>query len=161
MADLRRMHPDDHPAIAHALSTWWDDDGNGSSTPEGAAHRRDIVPRLWCDHFWPTSTSAYAGDDLVGFLIGIHSPGRPEEAYAHFVGVRPDQRRGGLGQALYRRFAEEVRAAGRHTIRAITSEENTASVAFHRSLGFEVSGPDPDYETLQPPRWRFTWRLER
>ena len=80
--------------------------------------------------------------ELAGFLVGFDSPDHPGESYVHFLGVRPDQRGSGLGRDLHDRFAREAAARGRTTVRCVTSTVNTASVAFHTSIGFEVEGVD-------------------
>ena len=61
-----------------------------------------------------------------------------DEAYVHFVGVRPDRRSRGLGRRLYGMFFDEARRRGCRSVRAITSPVNTGSVGFHTSMGFEV-----------------------
>lgn len=43
----------------------------------------------------------------------------------------------GLGRRLYVAFADAAERQGARRLKAITSVENTSSVAFHRSLGFE------------------------
>jgi ribosomal protein S18 acetylase RimI-like enzyme len=75
---------------------------------------------------------------LTGFLIGFLSPGRPDEAYIHFVGVAPDERRAGVGRLLYEQFFELCRGAGRTQVRCVTSPQNTLSIAFHAAMGFEI-----------------------
>jgi L-amino acid N-acyltransferase YncA len=39
-----------------------------------------------------------------------------------------------------------ARADGRTVVSAITAPVNATSIAFHRSMGFEVTGPVADYE---------------
>ena len=46
--------------------------------------------------------------------------------------------------------------AGAHTVRAVTSPVNTASIAFHRALGFAVSPVEPDYDGPGHDRVCFT-----
>jgi ribosomal protein S18 acetylase RimI-like enzyme len=120
----RTARPDDHQRIVAVLDEWWE---------RPVAH---ALPRLFLDHFWPTSLVAERDGELAGFLVGLLSPGEPECAYAHFVGVAPTERGTGVGRELYQRFADLAHADGRTVIRAITSPVNEASVRFHRSLGF-------------------------
>src|SRR3712207_7100288 len=47
-------------------------------------------------------------------------------------------RRRGLGLALYERFFADARADGRSIVKAVTWPGNRASIAFHRSIGFDV-----------------------
>jgi ribosomal protein S18 acetylase RimI-like enzyme len=102
-----------------------------------------VLPRLFLDLFWATSlvAAAAAPASPAGFLVGVLSPSDPAEAYIHFVGVAPAARGSGLGRRLYERFLENARADGRTVVRAITSPANHGSVAFHRALGFAVTGP--------------------
>ena len=73
---------------------------------------------------------------MVGFLNGFLSQTFPDEAYIHFVGVRPDRRGAGLATELYERFFTVARANGRTLVRCVTSPVNEGSIAFHRALGF-------------------------
>ena len=97
------------------------------------------------EHFAATSLAAEDADGaLTGFLIGFDSPDHPGEAYVHFVGVRPDRRGSGLGRELHDRFAREAGVRGITAVRCLTSTVNTASVAFHTAIGFEVEGADAE-----------------
>src|SRR5205823_7779069 len=89
-----------------------------------------------------------AEDDgkLVGFLCGFLSQTFPDQAYVHFVGIRPDRRGSGLGRELYERFFAAARAEGRSVVRCVTAPVNTGSIAFHRRLGFEVEAEVADYD---------------
>ncbi|MFC6879831.1 MULTISPECIES: GNAT family N-acetyltransferase [Actinomadura] len=142
MEAIRRARLDDHAAIIAALPAWWGD----SRTPDEARELSLLLPRLFLEHFAGTSLVADGPDGVEGFLVGFHSADRADEAYIHFVGVHPDRRKGGLARTLYERFFEEARAAGRTTVRAVTSPGNTGSIAFHRAMGFEASAPRADYD---------------
>ena len=97
----------------------------------------DKLPRLFFRYFAGTSFAVGEDEEIVAFLVGI--VGSPaDEAYVHFVGVRPDRRSRGLGQQLYGRFFDEARRRGCRSVRAITSPVNTGSVGFHTSMSFEV-----------------------
>lgn len=141
MTDLAWHHltDDDHADVMRALQHWWGADGGG-------AERASLLPRLFFQHFAPTSLVVRDGGTLVGFLVGFLSQSRPDEAYIHFVGVHPDRRGLHLGRELYERFFTLVRAQGRTTVRAITSPGNSGSQAFHARLGFAVSAPVADYD---------------
>jgi L-amino acid N-acyltransferase YncA len=103
------------------------------------------LPRLYLDHFHSTSLVVDGPDGLVAFLIGILSPAQPQHAYIHFVGVAPTARQAGLGRRLYEEFFALARADGRRVVGAVTAPANAGSIAFHRSMGFAVTGPVPDY----------------
>ena len=101
-----------------------------------------LVHRLFFDHFSDTSFAAEEDGRLVGFLIGFVSQSRAGEAYVHMLGVAPEHRATGLGRELYERFFAVVQERDCTVVRAITSPVNEGSIAFHRSLGFEVEPRD-------------------
>jgi len=129
---IRAAELADHSRIVAVVDDWW-----------GGRRMAVLLPSLFLEHF--AGTSLVADDDageLAGFLVGFDSPDHPGEAYVHFLGVRPDQRGSGLGRELHDRFAREAAARGVTTVRCVTSTVNTASVAFHTSIGFVVEGVD-------------------
>jgi ribosomal protein S18 acetylase RimI-like enzyme len=129
---FRRPIEADYPGIIQVIDDWW-----------GGRELAHLLPRLWLQHFTGTSWLAQADDgELVGFLIGFMSPDRPDVAYCHMIATNPNVRRRNLGRALYERFFDDARAAGRHTVTAVTWPANRASIRFHTALGFEiVRGP--------------------
>lgn len=130
----RMARPQDYDAIAAVVEDWWGRPILGA------------IPRLFLDHFHRTSLIVDGPGGLLAFLVGILSPSQPEQAYIHFVGVAPQARGLGLGRRLYTEFLALARADGRSVVRAITAPVNTPSIAFHRAMGFSVTGPVPDYE---------------
>ena len=134
--EVRTDRPGDHAAIIEVVDDWW-------GRPVAAA-----IPRLFLDHFYKTSMVVESAGRLDGFLIGFLSPSLPDEAYIHFVGVHPELRGAGLGRELYGRFIAAATQHGRSVIRAITAASNHQSIAFHRRLGFEVTGPVPNYNQI-------------
>ncbi|GHC92626.1 hypothetical protein GCM10007079_41040 [Nocardiopsis terrae] len=144
---IRAAVPQDHGRILAVCDDWWG---------KPVAH---ILPRLFLDHFHTTSLTAEAEGALAGFLVGFPSPARPEEAYVHFTAVSPDHRGSGLGRRMYRRFAGAARAEGRSVVRAVTAPTNDRSIAFHRSLGFTVTGPHTDHDGPGVDRMCFELRL--
>jgi ribosomal protein S18 acetylase RimI-like enzyme len=133
---LRAARESDYDALTTAIAAWWD--LPAYSTDSAKRERAALTPRLWLQHFASTSLYAEREGELVGFLIGFVSPDHPDEAYIHFVGVRPDARARGLGRLLYERFFERSRALGRRRVRCVTSPTNHVSIAFHRTMGFSV-----------------------
>jgi predicted GNAT superfamily acetyltransferase len=105
-----------------------------------------MLPRLFFTHFRETSFVAEDGGWLAGFLCGFLSQTYPDQAYVHFVGVAPDRRGDGLARDLYERFFEAARAAGRSSVRCVTSPVNTGSIAFHTKLGFEIEAQVEGYD---------------
>jgi ribosomal protein S18 acetylase RimI-like enzyme len=132
MTDVRFRRPteDDHLPVVRVVDEWW-----------GGRRLHHLLPRLWFQHFAGTSLIAETEDAaLAGFLVGFVSQDRPDTAYIHMVATNPNLRRRGLGRRLYERFFEDVRARGVQTVISTTWPGNRQSVAFHRSLGFEVEG---------------------
>ncbi|GIF43453.1 acetyltransferase (GNAT) family protein [Actinoplanes xinjiangensis] len=133
--ELTTARPADYDRIVAVVDDWWGRPVAGS------------LPRLFLDCFHRTSLVARGADGaLAGFLIGLFSPSEPGRAYIHFVGVAPAARGCGLGRHLYERFFALARQAGRVRVGAITAPVNTASIAFHRSMGFTVTGPVDGYD---------------
>ncbi len=138
---MRRAVTDDHREMVRAIQEWWGD----SRDPQQARELSLLLPKLFLQHF--SATSLVVVDDergLAAFLVGFHSPDHPREAYIHFVGVAPSRRRDGLARALYEHFFETARREGRDRVRAVTSPQNTGSIAFHRALGFELEKADDE-----------------
>lgn len=133
--ELGGARPADYDEIIAVVDDWWGRPIAGS------------LPRLFLDHFHGTSMVARgSGGGLAGFLIGVLSPSQPGRAYIHFVGVAPAARGSGLGRRLYEEFFAVARAAGCSRVGAITAPVNTGSIAFHRGMGFTVTGPVTDYD---------------
>jgi ribosomal protein S18 acetylase RimI-like enzyme len=130
---VRVARAEDYDRIIAVVDEWW-------GRPVGSS-----LPRLFLDHFWSTSRIVEDEHGLAAFLIAFFSPSQPRLAYVHFVGVRPDHRRSGLARRLYEGFARYAQEQGCTELRAITAPGNTASIHFHRDLGFSVSRPVADY----------------
>jgi len=128
---IRNAERSDYDRISPLVDDWW-----------GGRQMRALLPRLFFEHFRETSFVAEEDGELVAFLNGFLSQSFPDEAYIHFVGVRPDRRGSGLASELYERFFAVARAHGRSVVRCVTSPANEGSVAFHRALGFEVERGD-------------------
>ena len=146
---MRSATEDDYPAVARAIQAWWT--LRGLDTPSAARERAALVPRLWLQHFATTSLVAECDGALAGFLVGLLSQDRADEAYIHFVGVAPDQRGRGIGRQLYERFFALCQRAGRSWVRCVTSPANTLSIAFHEAMGFTIESTGgeiakPDYD---------------
>lgn len=129
----RPATPADYEPIAAVLDEWW-------GRPVMAA-----LPRLFFDLFHRTSLVIDGPAGPQGFLVGILSPSSPREAYIHFAGVAPHARNLGFGRVMYEAFFGLARTDGRGVVTAITSPANTGSIAFHRRMGFTVTGPVPGY----------------
>ena len=128
----------DADVIAAAIEAWWE------------RHLQHFVHPLFLEHFGDTCLVVEDQGKLVAFLVGMFSQRYADTAYVHFLGVHPDYRRLGLGRELYERFFAAV--APRTIVRAVTSTINERSVAFHRSLGFDVDRIDENYDGRGEPR---------
>ncbi|MET8138386.1 GNAT family N-acetyltransferase [Streptomyces sp. NPDC005251] len=85
---------------------------------------------------------ARAEDGIRGYIFGFVTP--DGTGYVHLIATRDDARGTGLGRRMYAAFAETAERYGARQLKAITSVENAGSIAFHRSLGFDVKIVD-DY----------------
>jgi ribosomal protein S18 acetylase RimI-like enzyme len=130
---LRAAVADDYDQVVGVVDDWW-------GRPVSSS-----LPRLFFDHFWPTSSVAEDDKGLAGFVVAFISPAKPTLGYIHFVGVRPDQRGNGVARSLYDEFAHQAHRLGCNEVRAVTAPTNTASIRFHERLGFSVSEPVAGY----------------
>jgi len=124
--DIRGIRKSDYDYIVSVLDRWW-------GGPSGERAHPVYFYELGLD-----ALIAEEDGDVVGFLLGFVTPAEPPVGYIHLVGIHPDYRRRGVGQALYERFTERCRAAGAHGLKAITTVGNEGSLRFHEALGFEV-----------------------
>jgi ribosomal protein S18 acetylase RimI-like enzyme len=131
-AQIVPAEPEHYAQVIPVVDEWW-----------GGRPMAAMLPKLFFVHFRDTSFVAL-DERVVAFLCGFRSQTHDDEAYVHFVGIDPARRGEGLGRALYERFFAAV--APRRVVRAVTSPANTASVEFHRALGFYVERVDDDYD---------------
>ncbi|MFI1093570.1 GNAT family N-acetyltransferase [Streptomyces sp. NPDC020917] len=92
--------------------------------------------------FGETCFVARGEEGILGYVIGFVTP--TGTGYVHIVATRDDARGTGLGRRLWAEFADVAQRQGATRLKAITSVGNTRSIAFHRSLGFDVEIVD-DY----------------
>jgi ribosomal protein S18 acetylase RimI-like enzyme len=148
LIEIRYAESDDHAAVIARIDDWW-----------GGRAMADMLPRLFFVHFRETSFVAENNGRLAGFLCGFLSQTHEDEAYVHFAGVDPSLRGRGAGRALYERFFDAVRP--RTVVRCVTAPVNEQSVAFHRSLGFEVDRIAENYDGRGCDRVLLVKRLPR
>jgi N-acetyltransferase len=129
---LRQLAPGDRARITAVLDDWW-----------GRA-MAGLMPRPFFTEFRDTSFVIERENELVAFLLGFLSQANPDDAYIHAVAVAPQWRGHGFARLLYGRFVEVARRFGRARVRAVTTESNRASLAFHRRLGFAIKMPGDD-----------------
>ncbi len=131
---VRSAEVRDHPRVLAVADEWW-----------GGRSVAGLAKRLFFEHFADTSLVAEDQRGLAGFLVGFLSQSRPDEAYVHMVGVRPELRGSGLARDLYERFFGLARERDREVVTCITSPVNQGSIAFHTAMGFTAQ-LDPDHE---------------
>ena len=124
---IRALSAADYATVSAVVDAWW-----------GGRVVRQLLPRLFFEHFSDTSFALEHGAELQGFLIGFRSQSVPALAYIHFVGVAPASRGNGGGRLLYQRFFERAAALGCSAVQCITAPVNTGSIAFHRRMGFDL-----------------------
>ena len=124
---LRQLSPDDYEFITSVVDAWW-----------GGRAVRQLLPRLFFEHFTSTSFVLVDNNKRVAFLVGFRSQSQPQFAYIHFVGVDPTHRGQGLGRSLYLHFFAVLKSLGCTEVQCITSPVNKASLAFHSALEFEI-----------------------
>jgi ribosomal protein S18 acetylase RimI-like enzyme len=122
---IRTLTVADYEHVTAVVDEWW-----------GGRPVRSLLPRLFFEHFNPTSFAVGDVHELQGFLIGFVSQSNQSIAYIHFVGVDPSLRALGLGRKLYEHFFQVVESLGCTEVRCITSPVNTGSIEFHRRMGF-------------------------
>ncbi|GGO46496.1 MULTISPECIES: GNAT family N-acetyltransferase [Streptomyces] len=134
---LRHALPRDHAAVVAAVQTWWTD-----RSPAEMRELSLLLPKLFLQFFSRTSLVCEEEGAVRAFLVGLHPPDAPDEAYIHFVGVDPALRGRGAGRELYEAFFRGAVAEGRTVVRAVTSPSNARSIAFHRAMGFGIEPGD-------------------
>jgi len=130
-ATVRAIRESDHEKVTSVVNEWWE--GKDMAW---------LLPRLFGD----TSFAVEEDRELVAFLIGFVSQAREGEAHIHFVGVRPDKRKEGIGRHLYEIFFEEVRKRRCTKVGCITSPVNKGSIAFHSAMGFSLKESDTEVD---------------
>lgn len=124
---IRNIRVEDYSRVISVLNDWW-----------GGRTMAHLLPRLFFEHFQPTSFVIEKENELVAFIIGFISQTNPKEAYIHFVGVNPEYRKLGHANRLYDLFIKTVQQLGCSEVHCITTPVNTVSIAFHEAMGFDV-----------------------
>lgn len=143
--EIAGMTPDDYLAIVGDLASYWESD-----------RTRHLHHPMFVREFADSAFVAREAQTIVGYLMGFRSQVEPV-GYIHLVAVHQNRRGTGIARELYKRFAASVVDHDVAVLRAITTEANTASVAFHRSLGFvprlvsDYSGRHQDRIVMECP----------
>ena len=124
---ISEIESSDYDLIITELNDWW-----------GGRNMTDMLPRLFFNHFSPTSFAVKDQELILGFIVGFVSQKNPQLAYVHFIGVNPKVRNKKIGKKLYERFFEAVKKTGATAVECVTSIENKRSINFHKNLGFKI-----------------------
>ena len=130
IASILALHND---AIVNSLAIWMDG-------PVDLANRQKWFNERGTGGF-PVLLAEVKGE-FAGFAS--FGPFRSGDGYRETVEnsvyIAPSMRGRGVGRALMLALIEAARGQGRHTMIAAIGLPNDASVALHRSLGFEEAG---------------------
>lgn len=77
---------------------------------------------------------------LVGVLDVIRDYPAARQWYLGLLMLRPFSRSRGLGERVYRRFEEWVRASGGEAIHLVVQQQNPGALRFWQRMGFEIRG---------------------
>lgn len=133
MSIIRYLEVKDYYPIIQVVDEWW-----------GGRPMASLLPKLFFEHFQPTSFVMEQNGSIQGFLIGFRSQTTPTQAYIHFVGADPQYRKQGIGRCLYQHFFDVVGNLGCTEVLSITSPVNKGSIAFHTRMGFEILPGDAE-----------------
>ncbi len=100
-----------------------------ASVPRGKSHDDKFVIGLFD-----------APGHMVGVLDVIRDYPKPGEWYLGLLMFGPTRRGRGLGDRVYHRLEEWVRALGGTAIHLIVQEQNPGALRFWQRVGFEVRG---------------------
>jgi L-2,4-diaminobutyric acid acetyltransferase len=89
---------------------------------------------LLCSDFADTCLAAYAGDELVGFILGYVPPKREDVLFVWQVGVSRSVRGQGLGKELLGELTRRAVARGTRYLEATVTPGNVASKRLFCSL---------------------------
>jgi len=153
---IRNAQEADYPYLIKRLNEWW-----------GGRNMADMLPRLFFIHFQDSSFVYLYSPRIIGFVVGFVSNVQRETGYIHFVGVDPDYRCRNIARSLYEKFIAHCWGKNVSSIKCVTSPANTASIAFHHSMGFKASSydaqgnplPVPDYDGPGQDRIVFTLQI--
>ncbi|MGH3156203.1 MAG: GNAT family N-acetyltransferase, partial [Streptosporangiaceae bacterium] len=124
LVTIERVRDGDLAEIMSNFERFWDEREWG--------YLRGLHHAMFFVEFGDTAFVARSGGaEIVGYLLGLVAP--TGDGYVHFIAVRDDARHLGLGRKLYDAFTAAAKERGATGLKAITSPENTGSLAFHQN----------------------------
>lgn len=145
---IRNVTTDDYERLSHVVNEWG-----------GRTNVYQIVPRLFFEHFQPTSFIMELHDETIGIIVGFISQTDVRQAYVHFIGVNPKFRQQGIGRQLYKYFFTIVSQKGCKEVSCTTTPLNRTSIAFHEAIGFQAKKMK-DYNGPGEDRITFSYHLQ-
>jgi len=144
--EIDHMLPEDFKAIRQPenLQALW---APGSSRADRAVVQN--IPQHTIDTYYEAAEMSLVSRNSEGEIDGYLLGKLQSQRRTHVIGlitacaVIPRARRKGIGRRLYHKFFALCRAKGCRFVRVIIPRENSVTIAFHRSLGFE----EDDYST--------------
>lgn len=125
---ISRCTKSDYDQIVSHIEEFW-----------GSDRTLSLHHPIFIHEFGNTAFAIKNGTGVAAYLWGFLSQVQPT-AYVHLLAVRVPYRRQGLARQLYNHFCTYARAHDCTQCRAITTSTNKESIAFHRALGFELTG---------------------
>lgn len=131
--DFERATHEDFLEIVRDLEDFW-----------GSDRTRQHHQPMWIHEFGDTAWVLREEGRVVAYLFCFFAQTGPV-GYIQLVGVRRSHQRRGIGRDMYRHFESVALDRGCTELKAITAPINAPSIAFHRTLGFELLGqPNAD-----------------
>ena len=136
--NIRQCTKEDYDQIIADMADFWNNSHIDSL--------RRLHNPVFFYEFGNTAFVVKEDEKVIGYIFGFYSQTTPT-AYVKFVGVRASHRKRGVGRALDEYFIMIAKHKGCVELKAITSQNNEISIAFHRSLGMELLG-EPNEEGI-------------
>lgn len=112
------------------------------ATPERREEQRAITPDAFAFYLETACSFVADGDGvIVGYVLAQplrHFDLEPLAVWVEDISVHPDHHRRGVATMLYQTLRAWGRAAGASAILAGIHQENVASLAMHRRVGFDL-----------------------
>ncbi len=134
---IDRCTQNDFLDILTALEDFWGD---------AADRARRVHHPMFVHEFGDMAWVVRDHGRIIAYLFGLWSQTEPT-GYIHLGAVRRSHQGRSIGRFLYERFEALARQHGCTKLKAITPPINTASIAFHRALGFSLLG-EPNEEDV-------------